>query len=87
VVSTTVDCAWDNKATVMRRLQQRFAQADVQVTDGIKIFLDEGEWVLARPDPDRALFHVTTEAASTERAAELASEYASLVAGLAAIKS
>jgi mannose-1-phosphate guanylyltransferase/phosphomannomutase len=83
VVSTTVDCSWDNKATVMRRLQQRFAQADIQITDGIKIFLDEEEWVLARPDPDRPVFHVTAEAASTERAAELADDYGRLVATLA----
>lgn len=36
VVSTTVECSWENKATVMRRLQQHFAGADVQVTDGMK---------------------------------------------------
>ncbi len=84
VVATTVDCSWENKATVMRRLQQHFAGADVQVTDGIKVFLSEDEWVLARPDPDRAYFHVTAEAASTERADELVAQYGRLVADLAA---
>jgi mannose-1-phosphate guanylyltransferase/phosphomannomutase len=84
VASTTVECTWENKATVMRRLQQHFAQADVQVTDGIKVFLNEDEWLLARPDPDRALFHVTAEAAGSERADQLAAEHAALVAELAA---
>ncbi|MEI2691294.1 MAG: hypothetical protein V9H69_16955 [Anaerolineae bacterium] len=68
----------------MRRLQQRFAQADVQVTDGVKVFLSDDEWLLARPDPDRALFHVTAEAASIERADQLVAEHAILVAELAA---
>lgn len=84
VASTTVECSWENKATVMRRLQQHFAQADVQVTDGIKVFLNEDEWLLARPDPDRALFHVTAEAAGSERADQLAADHAALVAELAA---
>jgi mannose-1-phosphate guanylyltransferase/phosphomannomutase len=83
VVSTTVECSWENKATIMRRLQQRFAHADVQVTDGIKVFLSDDEWLLARPDPDRALFHVTAEAASSARADQLAAEHASLVTELA----
>lgn len=87
VVSNTVDCSWENKATVMRRLQEHFVQADIQVTDGIKIFLSEEEWILARPDPDRALFHVTAEAGSTERAQELAAEHTRLVAELAANRS
>ena len=87
VVSTIVDCSWDNKATVMRRLQQEFATANTQVTDGIKVFLSEDEWVLARPDPDRAFFHVTVEAGSTERAQELVDQYAQVVAELAANRS
>ncbi len=86
VVATNVDCSWENKATVMRRLQQHFAGADVQVTDGIKVFLAGDEWVLARPDPDRAYFHVTAEAASTERANELVAEHGRLVAKLAGNK-
>lgn len=84
VVSTTVECAWDSKATLMRRLQQHFASADVQVTDGIKVFLNESEWMLARPDPDRPLFHVTVEGDSPERAQELLAEYTHVVAELAA---
>jgi mannose-1-phosphate guanylyltransferase/phosphomannomutase len=84
IESTTVDCSWESKATVMRRLQQHFARADVQVTDGIKVFLSDAEWVLARPDPDRAFFHVTAEASTSERASELAAGHSRLVADLAA---
>jgi len=84
VVNTTVECSWEHKATVMRRLQQHFAQGNVQVTDGVKVFLSDEEWLLMRPDPDRALFHVTAEAASIERAEQLTAEHADLVVQLAA---
>jgi mannose-1-phosphate guanylyltransferase/phosphomannomutase len=83
VYATTVPCAWDNKGAVMRRLQQEFAEFDVQVVDGIKIFLNDWEWVLARPDPDRPLFHITAEAQTTARSMEILDEYARLVGQLA----
>ncbi len=82
MADTTVDCSWENKATTMRRLQQHFANADVQVTDGIKVFLNADEWILARPDPDNALFHVNAEAATAERANALVTEYAQVVASM-----
>lgn len=67
----------------MRRLQQEFAEYDVQVVDGIKVFLNEWEWVLARPDPDRPLFHIAAEAQATARTEEILTEYAQLVGRLA----
>ncbi|MER2599939.1 MAG: sugar phosphate nucleotidyltransferase [Caldilineales bacterium] len=86
VLSSTVDCSWENKAIVMRLLQQHFARADVQVTDGIKVFLNDDEWVLARPDPDSACFHLHAEAASVERAGEILIQHADLVREFAAVR-
>jgi mannose-1-phosphate guanylyltransferase/phosphomannomutase len=84
VLSDTVNCAWDSKGAVMRRLHQVFADADIQMVDGVKVFLSEEEWVLARPDPDRALFHVTVEASTQARAEVLLGEYVHLVQDLVA---
>lgn len=84
VLSSTVDCSWENKAIVMRLLQQHFVRADVQVTDGIKVFLNDDEWVLARPDPDSACFHLHAEADSPERAEEILAQHAELVQTFAA---
>ena len=67
----------------MRRLQQEFAEFDIQVVDGIKIFFNEWEWVLARPDPDRPLFHIAAEAQTAARAEEILETHAQLVGRLA----
>jgi mannose-1-phosphate guanylyltransferase/phosphomannomutase len=83
VHATTVPCSWESKGTVMRRLQQEFAEFDVQVVDGIKVFLNEWEWVLARPDPDRPLFHIAAEAQTAARSEDILEEYARLVERLA----
>ena len=83
VHSTTVPCSWENKGMVMRRLQQEFAEYDVQVVDGIKVFLNEWEWALARPDPDRPLFHIAAEAQTAARSEQILEEYARLVGRLA----
>ena len=83
VHSTTVPCSWDSKGAVMRRLQQEFAEFDIQVVDGIKVFFNEWEWVLARPDPDRPLFHIAAEAQTAARSEELLETHAQLVGRLA----
>ena len=83
VHSTTVPCSWDSKGAVMRRLQQEFAEFDIQLVDGIKIFFNEWEWVLARPDPDRPLFHVAAEAQTVSRSEEILETHAQLVGRLA----
>jgi mannose-1-phosphate guanylyltransferase/phosphomannomutase len=83
VSSVTVGCPWDNKGVVMRRLNEEYSEADAQLIDGIKVFLNEEEWVLLRPDPDRALFHVTAEAQSEARVAQILTEHAAMVEGMA----
>ena len=67
----------------MRRLQQEFAEFDIQVVDGIKVFFNEWEWVLARPDPDRPLFHIAAEAQTAARSEEIMETHAQLVGRLA----
>ena len=83
VHSTTVPCSWESKGAVMRRLQQEFAEFDIQVLDGIKVFFNEWEWVLARPDPDRPLFHIAAEAQTSVRSEEIMETHAQLVGRLA----
>lgn len=82
-VSAAVQCAWDAKGAVMRRLQTQTSAGDVQVIDGVRFSLGAGRWVLVRPDPDRPLFHVTAEADDEEEAAALLAEYRTLVEELA----
>ncbi len=74
LIHRQVACPWGLKGTVMRLLNERFADANVDLRDGIKIF-DERGWVQVLPDPDEPLVHLyaegATEAASEELEAEL----------------
>ena len=59
---------------IMRKLNERFANAHVDNTDGMKIWLEDGEWIHFVPDPERPACNVTAEAASDERAERLVQE-------------
>lgn len=75
----TVDCSWENKGKVMRLLNERFRDQIVEQVDGVKIRLDEGEWVLFIPEPDRPEFTVYAESKSQEAAGALAERYAQVI--------
>jgi mannose-1-phosphate guanylyltransferase/phosphomannomutase len=72
-------CPWETKGTVMRRLNEQAQGQEVDATDGVKIRLNETEWVLVLPDPDYPLFHVYSESTSRAQATALAQKYAELV--------
>jgi mannose-1-phosphate guanylyltransferase/phosphomannomutase len=62
----------------MRVLNERFADANVDLLDGIKVF-DERGWMQVLPDPDEPLIHLYAEGASEELSAQLEDEIQSLV--------
>jgi mannose-1-phosphate guanylyltransferase/phosphomannomutase len=78
LVRRGLPCPWALKGTVMRVLNERFADRDVDLTDGIKVF-DERGWFEVLPDPDEPVIHVYAEGASDEASAELADEIGALV--------
>ena len=59
----------------MRRMTEKLHDGRVSLVDGIKVFLDKGEWALVLPDAEEPLFHVYAEAGDDDRAAELADKY------------
>jgi mannose-1-phosphate guanylyltransferase/phosphomannomutase len=75
MVHEVVDCPWDLKGVVMRRMTERLREGRVSLVDGIKVFLDHSEWVLILPDAEEPVFHVYAEAGDDARAAELAAGY------------
>jgi mannose-1-phosphate guanylyltransferase/phosphomannomutase len=76
-----VPCRWESKGRVMRMLNERYQNRQMEQVDGVKIDLDT-EWVLILPDLDSPFFHVIAEGTSDEQARALAEKYAELVAGL-----
>jgi mannose-1-phosphate guanylyltransferase / phosphomannomutase len=63
LVHRRIPCPWAQKGLVMRILNERYADREVDLTDGIKLF-DERGWVQVLPDEDEPLIHVYAEGGS-----------------------
>jgi mannose-1-phosphate guanylyltransferase/phosphomannomutase len=81
LIHRQLQCPWAQKGTVMRVLNERYADGDVDLLDGIKIFDDRG-WVQVLPDPDEPLIHIYAEGGSEEVSRELERELEDLIAPL-----
>ena len=81
LIHREVACPWALKGTVMRVLNERFTDADVDLRDGIKVFDDRG-WFQVLPDPDEPLVHLYAEGSSKEVSEELEQEIHELVTEL-----
>ncbi|MGQ9491622.1 MAG: sugar phosphate nucleotidyltransferase [Anaerolineae bacterium] len=79
VASLVVGGDWETKGRVMRCLGEHFAGFRHEIIDGIKVYLDDEEWVLIQPDAERPHFHVTAEGRSLAAAQELVADYSGLV--------
>jgi mannose-1-phosphate guanylyltransferase/phosphomannomutase len=72
----------------MRGLAERFGgDPDAILTDGVKLNLERGAWVLMLPDADNPLFYVYAETGGSDTVGGngsegLVSEYAELVEDL-----
>ena len=70
-----VACPWGAKGRVMRLLNEKHRDQQVDNIDGIKIHLDGEDWVHVAPNPEKPHFVVTAEADSVARAQVLAEEF------------
>lgn len=76
-----VDCPWEHKGTIMRRLYEESQSLSVEQLDGIKIQLDGG-WVLVLPDVSAPVFHVRAESREEGRVEGLVAQYAARISEL-----
>jgi mannose-1-phosphate guanylyltransferase/phosphomannomutase len=70
LVHREIQCPWALKGTVMRLLNERYANGHVDLLDGIKVFEERG-WVQVLPDPDEPVVHLYAEGQTAEQTAEL----------------
>ena len=66
------------KGTVMRVLNERFADQEVDTLDGVKVFTPRG-WMQVLPDADEPLLHLYAEGATEEDSQALEEELRSFV--------
>jgi mannose-1-phosphate guanylyltransferase / phosphomannomutase len=71
-------CPWEVKGRVMRTMMERHLKDRVDLTDGVKVFVDDG-WLLVAPDPDRPEYYVIASTTNAEHASRLVDEYSALV--------
>jgi mannose-1-phosphate guanylyltransferase/phosphomannomutase len=71
-------CPWDVKGRVMRTMMEKHLRDRVDLTDGVKVFLDDG-WVLVVPDADKPEYHVIASTLDPALSERLVEEYAALV--------
>jgi mannose-1-phosphate guanylyltransferase / phosphomannomutase len=76
-----VQCPWALKGAVMRVLNERYADGNVDTTDGIKIF-DARGWVQVLPDGDEPTIHLYAEGETPADSEELETELRTLVTDL-----
>lgn len=70
-----VECKWNTKGRVIRKLIQENSRGKIETTEGVKIYNDNG-WVLVLPDADRPVVNIIGEGDSVEFAEELTNIYA-----------
>ena len=81
VTDRTLDCPWEQKGRAMRHAMEHSEGMRRELIDGVKIWLDDHDWVLLIPDKERPEFHVVVETAESDKSAQLALEYEKMVRG------
>jgi mannose-1-phosphate guanylyltransferase/phosphomannomutase len=71
-------CPWEVKGRVMRTMMEKHIKDRVDLTDGVKVFV-EGGWVLVVPDADRPEYHIIASTLNPVKSAALVEEYSALV--------
>jgi mannose-1-phosphate guanylyltransferase/phosphomannomutase len=71
-------CPWDVKGRVMRSVMERHLNDRVDLTDGVKVFVDGG-WVLVVPDADRPEYHIIASTREPDMVGRLVDEHVALV--------
>lgn len=70
-----VPCDWDKKGTVMRKVMEFSEGQKRELVDGVKIYSDNGEWVLLIPDRREAFFNIFVESHNEKRTDEMLEIY------------
>jgi hypothetical protein len=74
IAKSSVECTWQQKGKIMRRMIEIHKDKPMEVIEGLKIFYDQA-WVLMIPDPALPYFHLFAEAQSEEQAEKILKEY------------
>jgi len=74
IMNTSITCAFDEKAAIMRMLTANEEQDEIEFIDGIKI-IRENAWLLILPDATDPLIHLYAEGNSIEERDSIIDEF------------
>jgi mannose-1-phosphate guanylyltransferase/phosphomannomutase len=78
IAKRDVNCSWEHKAKVMRRIMRDSEGKRRDLVDGVKIYLDgtyQGATTLLIPDKEQTQFHISAEANDRQTAEAIATDY------------
>jgi mannose-1-phosphate guanylyltransferase/phosphomannomutase len=75
MASETVPCPWEIKGRIMRILTEEASNYRTELIDGIKMYREDGSWVLILPDASEPNFRIYAEAPTQDRADDLVHRY------------
>jgi len=78
-VKEKVACPNDLKQKVLEKLREEASGLRVETIDGVKVWFEDGSWILVRPSGTEPVYRFFAEAKTRDKAAELVSKYRSLV--------
>lgn len=70
-----VSVAWAHKASAMRMVREAVGDATIDETEGVRIVLPDGDWVLVSPDPHEAMVRLWVESPNQLRARNLMAKW------------
>ncbi|MCG8324429.1 MAG: hypothetical protein MI673_02850, partial [Thiotrichales bacterium] len=70
---TKISCSKDESQSIIRSLKEQFPNSDT--SDGIKISIDEQNWIMVRPSGTEPIVRVYAESSSQKKLDNLISEY------------
>jgi mannose-1-phosphate guanylyltransferase / phosphomannomutase len=73
--------SWENVGLIMRRMREWSADKRVDLTDGLKVFLDDTDWVLVLPDAEEPVLHIIADSDDAARCENMVEEYLGLIRG------
>jgi len=74
IAKEEVPCPWSEKGRIMRLMMGETKDRTVELTDGIKIFSDDG-WVLILPDSDGPTFKLVAQSKTMQSARTMIASY------------
>ena len=80
LLAEEIAASWEQKGLIMRRLAEERGEGRLELIDGVKVFFDDGAWILILPDPDEPSLHLICEAGDDTRAALIIADYTRKIA-------